>query len=176
MSTTPTTPSSTRSFASTTTSLGTMSPATTDTSVSSSSTSSPTSDGAKPLSPSSHDLILSLLRSAQSAQAVGISTALATANSARARPRARETRRPVRDEIAYGYLDDPVVLAARARARAQGARDKMEFEENLYRTLARPASMETLGTLKDVLRRSGLHEEGTEEKEDEKVLGMLNDF
>lgn len=110
---------------------------------------------------------------------MGISTAPTTANPARARPRARGTSRPVRDAIAYGYLDDPVVLAARAKAKAQGARDKVEFEQKLHRRLARPASMEALGTLKDVLRRSGLHEQGEqiEEKEvKEKMLGELNDF
>lgn len=81
--------------------------------------------------------------------------------------------------MAYGYLDDPIVVNARAAAKARGARAKMEFEESLGMRMARPASMETLGTLKDALRRRGLqeHEEEREEQGgDEKVLGELNDF
>ncbi|KAI5839720.1 hypothetical protein DFP73DRAFT_598364 [Morchella snyderi] len=182
----PTTPSSSdrSSSTSTPTSLGTISPTTADTSPSSSPNSTAPSTSRQP-SPSSHDLIVSLLHSAQSAQSVVVSTALATNNPARVRQRgARETGRPVHDAVAYGYLDDPTVVNARAAAKAKGARDKMEFEERLFRRMTMPVSMGTLGTLKDTLRLSGLEgheEEGHEDEEDEqepeeRVLGELNDF
>lgn len=71
------------------------------------------------------------------------------------------------------------MVAARAAAKAKGARDKKEFEKRLYMRMTRPMSRETLGTLKDTLRFS--ESEGNEEEEDEqetvgRILGELKDF